>query len=316
LFESRHFTIEQLADGVFAAVHRPGGWAIANAGIIDLGDFTLIYDSFMTIQAAEDLLAAAKQLAKSPVKLVISSHYHNDHIWGSQVFGPQAFVLSSKETRSLIKTRGKEEYDWFSENSASELKSLQAEYRSESDEDKKSWIEFLMSYFEGLVETMPDLSVRLPDLTFDEKLEIHGTGRSVELIAFQNGHTPNDTLLYLPADGILFLSDLLFIEAHPFLADGDPDSLLLTCDQIAAFDASILVPGHGAPGTKEDLQLMKEYISNCRQTVEQMLENDQPLDAISQQAIPEPYQEWEFSTFYAANLRSYYQRLAPKQDGF
>ncbi len=65
MFESRHFTIEQIPNGVYAAIQRPGGWAIA--GIIDLGDFTLIYSTFMTVKAAEDLLEAATQLTGNPV---------------------------------------------------------------------------------------------------------------------------------------------------------------------------------------------------------------------------------------------------------
>jgi cyclase len=46
--ESRHFTLEPLADGVWAAIHRVGGWAVGNAGIVDLGDATLLFDAFLT----------------------------------------------------------------------------------------------------------------------------------------------------------------------------------------------------------------------------------------------------------------------------
>ncbi len=53
-FTSRHFNLEQLADGVYAAIHAEEGWAICNAGIIDLGDRTLVFDSFMSPQAAID----------------------------------------------------------------------------------------------------------------------------------------------------------------------------------------------------------------------------------------------------------------------
>ena len=45
-FESRHFRLEQLADGVYACINADGGWAICNAGIIDLGNRTLVFDAF------------------------------------------------------------------------------------------------------------------------------------------------------------------------------------------------------------------------------------------------------------------------------
>ena len=309
MFESRHFTVERLAEGVYAAIHRSGGWAIGNAGIIDLGEFTLIFDTFITFKAAEDLLEAANQLTGSPVKMVVNSHYHNDHIWGNQVFGPQVFILSSTKTQSLIKTRGQEEYDWYLENSASELNTIQTQYDAESDAQKKEHIAKWMSYYEGLVETMPDLTVRLPDITFDEQLAIHGTGRSIALRTFADGHAPSDTAIFLASDGILFLSDLLFVNAHPFLADGDPDNLIQTLEQVAAYDAPILVPGHGPPGTKDDINLQLDYMAHCKQTASTMLANGQDEEAISGQIIPERFADWEFPNFYAANLRYYYRKL-------
>ena len=43
-FNSRHFRLESLADGVYAAIHAEDGWAICNAGIVDLGDRTMVFD--------------------------------------------------------------------------------------------------------------------------------------------------------------------------------------------------------------------------------------------------------------------------------
>ncbi len=310
MFESRHFTIKQLAGGVYAAVHRPGGWAIANDGIVDLGSFTLIFDTFMTYAAAEDLLKAARQLTGSPVKLVVNSHYHNDHIWGNQVFIPQAFVLSSTETRSLITTRGKEEYVWYSKNAATELKTIQTQYDDESDDIKKEALSTWMSYYEGLVETMPNLSVCLPDVTFEEKLVIHGNERSADLIAYQEAHTPDDAVLHLTSEGIMFLGDLFFVDTHPFLADGNPDNLLDILDLIDALEPSILVPGHGPPGTKEDLSMLKGYIDHCRQTAMDMHERGEEEDGISRKVIPTSYSKWDMPNFYPANLRFYYRLIS------
>ena len=70
LFGSKHFQLQQVAEGVYAAIHIDGGAAIGNAGIVDLGDRTLIYDTFFTPQTAEDL---APQPRPSPVALSTSS---------------------------------------------------------------------------------------------------------------------------------------------------------------------------------------------------------------------------------------------------
>lgn len=59
MIESKHFTLEPLADGVYACIHMPGGAAYSNAGIIDLGDRTIVVDSFNTLAAGRDLRQAA-----------------------------------------------------------------------------------------------------------------------------------------------------------------------------------------------------------------------------------------------------------------
>ena len=111
---SKHFRLQQLADGVYAAVHIDGGAAIGNAGIVDLGDRTLVYDTFLTPQAAEDLRIAAEALTGRPIDAVLNSHWHNDHIWGNQVFDADTDIISTEETRRIfISTRGHGAYDAF-----------------------------------------------------------------------------------------------------------------------------------------------------------------------------------------------------------
>jgi cyclase len=60
--KSKHFQVERLADGVYAAVASEQGYAICNAGIVDIGDKTIIFDTFISPEAAKDLLNAFKQL--------------------------------------------------------------------------------------------------------------------------------------------------------------------------------------------------------------------------------------------------------------
>ncbi len=65
-----------------------------------------MYDTFTSPQAAEDLRQAAEQLFSRPARIVINSHYHNDHIWGNQAFGQDVDIISTAKTRQLILTEG------------------------------------------------------------------------------------------------------------------------------------------------------------------------------------------------------------------
>ena len=114
---SKHFRLQQLAEGVCAVIHIDGGMAIGNAGIVDLGDRTLVYDTLFTPQAGEDLRSAAEALFGRPADAVIDSHSHNDHIWGNQSFGSDTDIIASEETRRMIiATGGHGDYNTFMAN--------------------------------------------------------------------------------------------------------------------------------------------------------------------------------------------------------
>lgn len=100
--ETQHFDLEQVADGIFAAIVIPGNAAQGNAAIIDLGDSTLIFDTFLTAQAAEELQDSAELLTGRLATYVVNSHYHLDHVMGNQVFFPHATFIATSQTRTLM----------------------------------------------------------------------------------------------------------------------------------------------------------------------------------------------------------------------
>ncbi len=61
-FDSEHFTIEKLADGIYTAIHKNGGYAICNAGIVKLGNETLVFDCFISPKAARDLKESCRKV--------------------------------------------------------------------------------------------------------------------------------------------------------------------------------------------------------------------------------------------------------------
>src|SRR6185312_4271624 len=104
---SPYFHLELLSEGVWAAIVERGTGAWGNAGIVALGDGTLVFDTFLTPAAARDLRAAAELLTGQPVTYVVNSHYHMDHIHGNAVFD-DAHIIATEKTRERIASRGAE----------------------------------------------------------------------------------------------------------------------------------------------------------------------------------------------------------------
>lgn len=264
----------------------------------------------MTPQAALDLRRAAVELFGRAPNLVVNSHYHNDHIWGNQVFADSAHIISTVRTRELIATAGKEEFDYYSTNSAHRLEAIRAEYRA-ADERQRRELSFWTPYYEGLVEALPTLKVVMPELTFDQRMEVHdGNRRKAELLSFEGAHTGSDAILYLPQDGIVFMSDLLLVGFHPYLADGDPLKLLIALKEAEKLDATRFVPGHGSVGTRADLVLMIEYVERCLQTAQELhAAGKVGKEQIAALRVPEPFRDWGLSKFFQMNIEFLCQRL-------
>lgn len=306
---SKYFKLQQLANGVYAAINLLG-----NAGIVDLGDRTLVYDSLFMPQAAKDLRSVTEALIGRPIDVVINSHWHYDHIWGNQVFSADTDIISTIETRRLITaTRGVVNYDSLMANAEKALESLLAKFKAtESEAEQRQLAPFIDDY-RSIIEAMPILQVRAPNLTFDQRLVFHGTDRTAELIPFIRGHTESDAVLFLPQEGIAFMSDLLFIDTHPYLGDGDPDSLRQILEEVSALAPKIFIPGHGPVGGLNSLRLMKQYIDTLNGLSRKMVEDGEAEEIIDEMAIPAPFEDWLLAGFFPDNMHLLYQRHMAKK---
>jgi len=307
---SKHFVLHTLSEDIFAAIAVNGGSAICNSGLIDLGGQILVFDTFLTPQAAMDLRRFATDKYGRAPQIVINSHYHNDHIWGNQVFAADAQIISSARTRDLIATEGMEELQWNSSNSAQRLESLRAQYQNTHNKRQQQDLLLWVGEYGGIVEALPHLTVCMPGITFNSHLEIHGTKHTAKLITFEDGHTGSDTVLYLPQEGIIFMSDLLFVGFHPYLAEGDPHKLLKALTELIQLDAICYVPGHGPIGTIQDVKLLIEYIEYCIETAHTLVKTGNVNEeSIKELKIAERFQPWQMDEFYRINISSLCKRL-------
>lgn len=297
-----NFKIQQLAPGVWAAINNDDyGKAICNAGIVDLGDKTLLFDPFMTPQAAEELKVVAQQLTGKPVMLIVNSHYHNDHIRGNQVFAPYATIISSNYTRDRIAEMEPQTQSWERKHAVGLLKATRQKYNAATEEERKE-LKLWIGYYEGIMESMDDLHITLPDIVFDDSLWILGTERHVKLMEFKNGHTASDVVMCLPAERIAFVGDLVYVNHHPWLCDGTPASWQSNLEKLYADRfMQTYVPGHGPVADKAAVQDMYDYLSIV-QSLADSAASDSLQTATLIQNIPVKYQRWYFGRFYQPNM--------------
>jgi glyoxylase-like metal-dependent hydrolase (beta-lactamase superfamily II) len=286
---SAHFTLHELAPGIHAAVMRPGGAAVSNAAIIDLGDRTLVVDTFQTLGAAEDLLAEARRLTGRGAAVVINSHWHDDHVGGNQVF-EGAEIIATPRTVELVAQRATppEQY-------AAELDGYVAALREgiagAGDDDERARYQSALVTAETLVREAPRFRLTLPVPMREEALEFVGTERDAEVLTYGAGHTESDAFVYLPAEGIVVAGDLLWVDAHPRTQDGDPAAWAAALDRMAALGPQVIVPGHGDVGGPHHLAGMAAYLREVDDMVA-ALRADPEADPSERFAPPEGSEAW------------------------
>jgi len=314
LTKSVHFGLEQIAEGVYAAIACRGGAAHSNAGIVDLGDRTLVFDTLGTPQAAEDLRVAAEQLTGRPATYVVNSHGDHDHWLGNQVFASDSIVISTSKTREGMVNRGAAYIRRCKENPAvleEQIRAVEERLQSEMDERWRVSLEGRAAGLGNELDALPKLVLCFPDQTFEEKLVFYGTRRTVELLTWGGGHSSSDAFLLLPADRIAFMGDLGFFQFHFPLMGGDRHELATTLESLLALELETYVPGHGPLGSKADIRLQIKYIAALEALAAQVVELGGSADEAAQQLIPTPFDAWSHGMgLFGANMRYLYQRLS------
>jgi glyoxylase-like metal-dependent hydrolase (beta-lactamase superfamily II) len=300
-FNSEHFAIEKLSDGVYAVIHKTGGYAICNSGIIDLGDETLVFDCFISPKAAEDLKKAAEELTGNKVKYVVNSHFHNDHVRGNQVFA-DVQIISTQRTAELIEEITPEELEWEAKVIDDRIETTSQKLAEETDSFKLEELKMWMGYYKAIKESQGNYKITLPNTFMEDTLVIKGTEREAVLFTKGKGHTESDIVLWLPDDKILFATDLLFVNCHPWLGDGFPEEWIAYLTDLKRLKAKFIVPGHGELASEEDIDEIIHYIITINNIVDNAIANNLTEEQLKETKVPDEFEDWWFSRFFISNL--------------
>ena len=265
-FDSMYFDINLLSEGIYAIVFNQEMGASSNAGIFDLGNISIIFDTLMDPWATKDLIRAVKVLTKREPFLLINSHYHLDHIFGNRLFSNNMPIMSSFGTFKQFNKLVAEAFDRFKTQAPTQIKATKELLQKTTDPKKiKEYQNDLITYKE-IQE--PGFNLRPPDVILYDKITIHGSERSVEIINVGNAHSYDDTVAYFSERKICFMGDLLFATLDPEWAKGingtpwavDPENFREVMSGYFDKDLDVYVPGHGPLCSKKEVKATIEFL--------------------------------------------------------
>ena len=269
-----HFELEPVGEGVWASVAVPGRGAVGNAAIVDLGGAALVVDTHFAPGAARDLREAAEELA-GPVREVVDTHWHGDHVNGNASMPAEARIAATSKTRELIGTLGAKRLAEFKASLEGERARVH-QLRADGDEEGAEALA-------QLIAEAPGLEHRLPDDVFGEKLEL-GRARA---LTFGGGHTASDAVVHVEDAGVLIAGDLVVVGSQPWAGHGDLGEWIRILDHLEALDAHTVVPGHGPVAGAQALTPLRDYLEALAELPDE---------------APARFRDWEQPQMWARNI--------------
>jgi len=293
-FESEFFRIETLAEGVYAAVGPQDGLCHSNAGIVDLGDRTLVFDTLTLPSYGEELARACRELTGCEPTWIALSHFHSDHWLGNQAFahGTPIVVTQDMLPPILESMKQYEELPNELEEFQGQIDELAATCAANPDEKKRAGIETNLARYRALHAEGATLRVIHPNTAFEGRLHLIGSERSVDLIEVKNAHTVSDVYLSVPDAGVVFMGDLGFFDTIPFLMYADPLGWIEALRELEASEATVFVPGHGVVADADRVRASRECIEAVVSIVREARTSGEPLDESLMKRLPEPFRSW------------------------
>ena len=245
-------TVGEVADGVYVILHRDGPDSNPQGNttvIIGDRDVMVVDSGYLPSSAREDL-AQIKEWTTKPVRFLVNTHWHPDHVRGNPVYAsafPGLTILAHTVTPALeegFDVPNRARYRARVSSLCERLKrGIGDDGKKLSDTEKKA----LAAELAGRQAALPEFesyTPAYPNVTFSESMAIDLGGRTVELRYLGKGHSAGDIVVYLPRERVLVTGDLV-ASPVPYFFAGYPYDQITTLEAIAAIDPLVIVPGHG-----------------------------------------------------------------------
>ncbi len=209
----------------------------SNAGFVVTTDGVVVFDALGTPALGKEFIAAIRKVTQAPIRRVIISHYHADHILGLQPF---------KAVGAEI---------WAHRGARAYLESDAARQRmAERRTTLAPWV---------------DANTRLlpADRWLEAEVSFKLGGIAFRVFPVGPAHTPEDLAMVVENENVLFVGDLIFQGRLPFVGEADSKAWIAAIDRVVKFDPKVMISGHGEASSNAaaDIRLTRDYLVYLRE---------------------------------------------------
>ena len=286
------FEVQKVADGVYAVIRREalGLWFEANNVLIVNDEDVVVVDANISPAATREVIGALRKITAKPVRYVVNTHWHEDHVIGNQAWReayPAVEFVGHASTLADFPAVGLTNRKQAVENApklAAMLRKQITDGKSLegggalTDEERAGYA-LTAEFVERYVAESPTFRVVLPTLMVEDRLTLVRGARTIEIRHLGRGHTGADLVVHLPKEGIVCAGDLVVWPVPLVGTTSYPAEFASALEKLIALRPAVIIPGHG-PVMRDDShpRLVARLLTSIREQTEAAVKRGETLE--------------------------------------
>lgn len=296
----------------FFAVIGPEG--NGNTAFLVTEEGVVVIDAGKTPEIGRTLLTLIREKTDKPIRYILLTHYHTDHVLGLEAFPEPALVVGHENLFRNMQEILSEELKAYPElikNLKTKIKDMQKQGSSDLEQEKARLKRNIANH-----EILRHSRIMLPEITFDNRLVFQLEDERIEMYYPGPTHTNDSSVIYFPGRKTIHMGDMVFAGYHSYIderAGADTKNWLSFLEQVMNWDIDTVIPGHGPIGGKEHLEKEIKYLQDLRAEVSAAIKEGKTEEDVINTVKMERWKELMWPDILPLVIQTVYQELASDQ---